>query len=140
MKGLSLFKTNEPSVALLRLIERQQPPRIEGKLAYLSPPWRLVVRSRSNKHQPRFNDPIFCDLAWPWKTDRMLQRQQSPREGEKTRGTSHEPAYERFEVARIRGSVCVSATRFEFRRAKLLDPPRPFQTVPTRFYSRSLSK
>lgn len=34
-------------------------------------PFALLQR---NAHRGRFNDPIsVCDLAWPWKTGRMLR-------------------------------------------------------------------
>lgn len=41
--------------------------------AFISPlaPFALLQR---NAHRGRFNDPIsVCDLAWPWKTGRMLR-------------------------------------------------------------------
>lgn len=63
-------------------------------------PFALLQR---NAHRGRFNDPIsVCDLAWPWKTGRMLrdwqrglalqrererEREKREREGEGGRGS-----------------------------------------------------
>ena len=101
-------------------------------LAFISA-WRLIVRSQSNKHRPGSTTRFSVIL-------RGLGRQtgccssSSLQEKERSSWNESRAAYERFEVARIRGSVCVPAARFELRRAIF------GSACFYRFHSRSVSK
>lgn len=110
---------------------------VSNEASRLSPVWRpLRFILRSNKHRGGgeggrrglVQRPDFCDLAWPWKTGRMLRdrgckRRHASWERERSRGTSHERAYERFEVARISlGQPCLVTPLVSYLDRQFLDP------------------
>lgn len=113
----SIASRGKQSLSPPYLYKRQ--PRIKRGEPFISVwrPLRFILGQQQASRERRggllVQRPDFCDLAWPWKTGRMLRdrgckRRHASWERERSRGTSHERAYERFEVARISlGQPCL---------------------------------
>lgn len=128
----SIASRGKQSLSPPYLYKRQ--PRIkrgEPFISRLAPaPFHLAEQQASGRRGRRglVQRPDFCDLAWPWKTGRMLRdrgckRRHASWERERSRGTSHERAYERFEVARISlGQPCLVTPLVSYLDRQFLDP------------------